>query len=128
MFLFQVVSRLPDDGVAPSFGSFNLWGDFGGPDADFDEASGMIFYGCKEHYREVSRATGLFCPIAGCRGSAAETGGHSATGKRGRAAEEQEAFPSKGVRPDGFEQTKCRRNRMGKGGTLWVNERSIAVE
>lgn len=92
-----MVAELPPDGVAPRFESFNLWGDHGGPDAVFDEASEMVFHSCQEHYRFISRATGLYCPIGGCRGAIAadEDPGSKKQGSRGKA---EEPFPDKGAR------------------------------
>lgn len=64
----KVVAELPVDGVAPRFESFNLWGDFAGPDSVFNDAWGMIFNACRSHYDYLIRATGFFCPVEGCSG------------------------------------------------------------
>lgn len=84
----QVVAELPANGEAPRFESFNLWGDFAGPNSQFDDESGMVFHSCSKHYDHLLRTRNLYCPVGGCRG----IGG----GKENRGGGEKEIFPSKG--------------------------------
>ncbi|CAN0246019.1 unnamed protein product, partial [Ectocarpus sp. 12 AP-2014] len=62
-----VVAELPASGDAPRFETFNLWGDFAGPDSVFDDESGMVFYGCRGHYDDLLRMRDLYCPVTGCK-------------------------------------------------------------
>ncbi|CAM9514578.1 unnamed protein product [Ascophyllum nodosum] len=62
-----VVTKLPASGEPPRFESFNLWGDFAGPDAEFDEGSGMIFQSCASHLEHLVHARELRCPVGGCK-------------------------------------------------------------
>ena len=59
----QVVAELPTSGEAPRFDSFNLWGDFAGPDAKFDDESNMVFQSCQGHYDQLVRARGLYLSL-----------------------------------------------------------------
>lgn len=61
-----MVAELQSNGVPPRFESFNLWGNFSGPDSALDDASGMIFYACQSHYDYLSHAAGFYCPMEGC--------------------------------------------------------------
>lgn len=93
----QVVAELPPDGEAPRFDSFNLWGDFAGPESEFDDESGMVFHSCPGHFDHLTRARGMYCPVGACTGvpSADGAGGVKGGGRGASAAEE--VFPSKGV-------------------------------
>lgn len=95
---FQVVGELPASGEAPRFDSFNLWGDFAGPDAKFDDRSGMVFQSCENHYNQLVRARGLYCPMGGCKGFSSEGDGSggSVAGAGVEAVGELGVFPSKG--------------------------------
>ncbi|CAM9982403.1 unnamed protein product, partial [Ectocarpus sp. 8 AP-2014] len=66
-----VVAELPASGDAPRFETFNLWGDFAGPDSVFDDGSGMVFYACRGHYDDLLTMRDPYCPVAGCKGAAA---------------------------------------------------------
>ncbi|CAN0067137.1 unnamed protein product, partial [Scytosiphon promiscuus] len=66
-----VVAELPPNGDAPGFETFNLWGDFAGPDSKFDDESGMVFHACERHHDDLLRARDLYCPIVGCSSHAA---------------------------------------------------------
>ncbi|CAN0058407.1 unnamed protein product, partial [Hapterophycus canaliculatus] len=57
---------LPASGDAPGFETFNLWGDFAGPDSKFDDESGMVFHACERHHDDLLRARDLYCPVGGC--------------------------------------------------------------
>lgn len=82
----QVVAKLPPSGDSPRFESFNLWGDFAGPDAELDEESGMIFHSCSHHLDQLVRVREFRCPVRGCKGVAKEENiGHMVGGKDGQA-------------------------------------------
>ncbi|CAM9518551.1 unnamed protein product [Discosporangium mesarthrocarpum] len=72
-----VVAVLPPSEPARSFESFGLWGDHGGPNAHFDEVSGMVFYACPDMWKTLALLRGLHCPIKGWveRAGTAEAGG-----------------------------------------------------
>ncbi|CAB1099906.1 unnamed protein product [Ectocarpus sp. CCAP 1310/34] len=88
-----VVAELPASRDAPRFETFNLWGDFAGPDSVFDDESGMVFYACRGHYDDLLRMRDLYCPVTGCKGAAA--GGRE--GGQGCGVGGHELFPNIGV-------------------------------
>ncbi|CAM9654703.1 unnamed protein product [Ectocarpus sp. 12 AP-2014] len=88
-----VVAELPASGDAPRFETFNLWGDFAGPDSVFDDESGMVFYGCRGHYDDLLRMRDLYCHVTGCK--AAAVGGRE--GGKGCGVGGHELFPNIGT-------------------------------
>ena len=93
-----MVAELPASGEAPRFDSFNLWGDFAGPDAKFDDESGMVFQSCRKHHDQLVRTRGLYCPVGGCKDVPNDGGGGGRGAANGGVAVVGEAgvFPSKG--------------------------------